>query len=272
MSKIKIVVICIVLFFVVTMSVFIWYLFLPSKDVTHSESESAEYIGKIMTFDVPMVYVKNCEHKCSFSPRVSSEENYLMPAMSLTSAINDFGDYEVNYILEDEQFTVLEVFTTYPRGIDNSFNSITTYLVVKDRQGIISIVNRDIYEQIDQEIDSRRKNSFNGSFDSFLQEMQFIRDIGELDTFWLEVFLKPINSSEPYGQEGWDSMIVNIQNNFLNTLPKEYVLEYKKGIDNHVYIQTDNKNTFLYLLSNRNALNLLSVSLHGENLDPGTSL
>lgn len=213
------------------------------------------------------VYIINCS-QCSLSPRAQEINVFLVPQTFLynTTGFLDV-DSVVSQISGSEQFTVREVFTNHPHGLETAFRSDSTYMVVTDQQGFKSVVYEDINEIIGFGIDNDTRETKINS--------RLISDVENLDVFWISVELKPrlfgdfSNTSLPDDVEDRKQVVADIQNEFLNKLQKDQVLQYKLDpYHPRIYLQLDRKDALLYIQSEQNGLNVNSIGLYIGEDDP----
>lgn len=247
----------------------IWFLLRPSTDKQHTNDSR---LNTVLTFDVPMVYIKNCS-QCSLSSRAQDFNVFLVPQTFLYNTTGFLDDDSViSQVDENEQFTVQEIFTNYTYGIERVFRDKdeSTYFVVTDQQGFKSVVYEDVYQIIEFGIDNNtRETQFN---------LHLINKLKNLDVFWVNVELNPqlwgdySNTPLPDNIENRMKIVAEIQNEFLNKLPNEKVLQYK--LDPYhpsVYLQLDDKGTVLYMQAEQGGLNIDRIGLYDGEGDPVVS-
>jgi len=240
-----------------------WFLFRSSTDEIHSNDSR---ISTVLIFDVPMVYIKNCS-QCSLSPRAQDVNVFLVPQTFLYNSTGFLDDNSVVSQVEDGQFTIREVFTNHPHGLETAFRSNSTYLVVTDQQGFKSVVYEDVNQIIEFGISNATKET--------LVNSRLISDVESLDIFWVAVELNPrlfgdfSNTPLPDDVENRKKVVEEIQNEFLSKLPDEQKLQYKLDLYHpRIYLQLDKKDAILYMQAEQAGLNIDMISLYGGEGDP----
>lgn len=249
---------------VIVVLVFGWFLFRPSTDKLYPDDSR---IGTILTFDVPMVYITNCS-QCSLSPRAQDINVFLVPQTFLYNSTGFLDeDSIVSQIDKNEQFTVQEIFTNHPHGLESAFRSNSTYMVVTDQQDSVSVAYKDINEIIEFGINNDTRETQTNS--------QLISEVENLDMFWINVELNPrlfgdfSNTPLPDNTENRKKVVASIESEFLNKLPADQILEYKSDpYHPRIYLQLDRKDALLYIQTEQTGLNINSISLYIGEGDP----
>ncbi len=245
------------------MLLFGWLLFRPSADKTRQNDSR---IGTILTFDVPMIYITNCS-QCSLSSRAQKINTFLVPQ---TFLYDSTGFLDKNSIVtqadKNDQFTIQEIFTNYPHGLETAFRDKITYLVVTNQQGLKSVV----YENVSSIIKSDKKNTTKET----VVKTQLLDDVKNLDVFWISIKLNNhmlgdfSDAMLPDDVVKRKKLVSDIENEFINKIPKDQILQYE--LDPYhptIYLKLSKKDTLLYIQSEQAKLNIISISLH-EGDDP----
>lgn len=240
-----------------------WLLFRPSTDKIHQNDSR---IGTTLTFDIPMAYITNCS-QCSLSYKAQKIGTFLVPQTFLYDSTGFLDeDSIVTQADKNDQFTIQEIFTNYPHGLETAFRNKTTYLVVTNQQGLKSVV----YENVDSIIKSDKENVTKEA----TTKTQLLSDVENLDVFWVSIKLNNHmsgnfpNAKLPDDITKRKKLISDIENEFLNKIPKNQILQYV--LDPYhptIYLKLNKKNILLYMQSEQAKLNISSISLY-EGDDP----
>ena len=242
-----------------------WLLFRSSTDTFQVEDSR---IGTAKIFDVPMVYINNCS-QCSLSPKAQEIGVFLVPQTFLYNTTGFLDkDSVARQVASNEKFSVQEVFTNYPHGIEAAFRSKATYLIVKDSIGFVSVLSEDVDETIQHEKDY-------GYSKEELENMQMLKDVSSLDTFWIVVELNTrmfgdfSQTTLPDVASERRAKVTAIQSEFLNKFPREQFLQYKLDQDfPNIYAQMNKTDGILYIQAEKIGLNINSISLYAGKGDP----
>lgn len=256
----------IIIIILIIVVLFGWLLLRPSTDVVHPDDPR---IGTTKTYDVSMVYITNCS-QCSLSRRAQNIGKFLVPQTFLydsTGFLDD--DSKIVQTKEGEIFTIQEVFTNYPHGLERAFRSESAYFVAKDTQGIISVISTNVKDIIQFEKENR-----NISHQRRINT-QLIDDIDGRGISWILVELYPILPGEfdrialPDYAEERRKLVAKIEQEFLDKFPKDQILQYRLDpYHSRVYLQIDNKGPVFYLQAEQVGLNINFISLYNGIGDP----